>query len=448
MTRIFGHYVAAEMLGLWLAEFLPCLIVIHALLMPAGTGGWGLDFLPHAAILALAVTATWTVIGLYQPEICLQTRRLLVSTATGAVLALPAVVAAGAVSGIDTSALFDGSALRVAKAVLAWIALLFATRLAYRLLLRSDLFARPVHIVGTPADAARIRDAIAQMRAGFFRIVGTSAPSDAAALAPARLGRRRVWAVIVTEGSRGAVPQDLLMRGKAAGLHVYSDVEFREQQLRRIDLDHLDADWMLFAPGLSRGRAEEAVRRFADIALSLALLVFTLPVMALAALLIRIDSPGPILYRQERVGLHGRVFTLLKFRSMRTDAERAGPAWAAQHDPRVTRVGAFIRRTRIDELPQLINVLKGEMSFVGPRPERPHFVAQLTEVIPFYGDRATVKPGITGWAQVNYPYGASIEDARQKLSYDLYYVKRRSLFLDLLILIATVRVILFQEGSR
>ena len=155
-----------------------------------------------------------------------------------------------------------------------------------------------------------------------------------------------------------------------------------------------------------------------------------------------------MLYRQERVGLHGRAFTLLKFRSMQIDAEARGPAWAAQGDPRVTRVGAFIRRMRIDELPQLINVLKGEMGFVGPRPERPHFVDQLAEVIPFYRDRACVKPGITGWAQVNYPYGASIEDARQKLSYDLYYVKHRNLFLDLLILFATVRVILFQEGAR
>jgi len=164
--------------------------------------------------------------------------------------------------------------------------------------------------------------------------------------------------------------------------------------------------------------------------------------------LIRLESPGPVLYRQQRVGQRGRVFTLLKFRSMRVDAEARGPTWAAQHDPRVTRVGGFIRRTRIDERPQLINVLRGEMSFVGPRPERPHFVDQLAEIIPFYRDRTSIKPGITGWAQVNYPYGASIDAARQKLSYDLYYVKHRSLFLDALIVVATVRVILFQEGAR
>jgi exopolysaccharide biosynthesis polyprenyl glycosylphosphotransferase len=179
------------------------------------------------------------------------------------------------------------------------------------------------------------------------------------------------------------------------------------------------------------------------------MLALTLPVIAATAVAVRLDSPGPILYRQERVGLRGRCFTLLKFRSMGADAEAGGtPRWAAQRDSRVTRVGAFIRSTRIDELPQLLNVLRGDMSLVGPRPERPHFVEQLGQLIPFYNERAYVKPGITGWAQVNYPYGASVEDAREKLAYDLYYVKNRGLFLDLLVLVATVRVILFREGAR
>jgi sugar transferase (PEP-CTERM system associated) len=350
--------------------------------------------------------------------------------------------------GIDTGALIGGSLLRPVQFVLTWIVLLFATRLAFRLALRLDMFARRILVVGRPADAARTRAAIERMRAGFFTLAGTAAPADAGALSPAALAQRRIWAVVVTEEARGALPQEELMRGKHAGIHVFSDVEFREQQLRRIDLAHLAPDWMIFAPGLSRGPVEAAIRRGFDMALSLGMLIFTLPLMALTAVLIRLDSAGPILYRQERVGLQGRVFTLLKFRSMRTDAEAGGPAWAAQRDSRVTRIGGFLRRSRIDELPQLINVLKGEMSFVGPRPERPHFVAQLAAEIPFYDDRAAVKPGITGWAQVNYPYGASIEDARQKLSYDLYYIKRRSLFLDFLILVATVRVILFQEGSR
>ena len=190
------------------------------------------------------------------------------------------------------------------------------------------------------------------------------------------------------------------------------------------------------------------LQRVGDVLTSLGLLIFTLPLMLLVALIVRLDSPGPVLYRQERVGLGGVPFTLLKFRSMNANAEARGPAWAQARDPRVTRVGSFMRRTRIDELPQLVNVLRGQMSFIGPRPERPHFVEQLAGAIPFYRERARVKPGLTGWAQVNYPYGASVEDAKAKLSYDLFYVRNRSVLLDLSILFATVRVILFQEGAR
>jgi lipopolysaccharide/colanic/teichoic acid biosynthesis glycosyltransferase len=171
-------------------------------------------------------------------------------------------------------------------------------------------------------------------------------------------------------------------------------------------------------------------------------------VMSMVALAIKLQDGGPIFYLQDRVGFHGQTFTLFKFRSMRADAEAQGPVWAQQSDRRVTRIGAVIRRLRFDELPQLLNILRGEMSVIGPRPERPHFVAQLEEAIPCYSERALVKPGLTGWAQVNYPYGASIEDARAKLSYDLYYVKHRTMWLDLRILFATVRVVLFAEGAR
>jgi sugar transferase (PEP-CTERM system associated) len=449
MTRIFGHYVALEMAGLWLLDFVPCLFLLDLVLASGSAAGVAdIAVFQHAAALALAVSLTWTAIGLYEPEICLRTRRLMLSTAFGAIAALPALFLVALACGIDTGQLFGGSPLRPAQFVFAWIAVLFATRLAFRAGLRLGLFARPVLILGTQADAAGINAAIAQVRAGFFRVIGIVPADDAARLAPLGLGRQHVWAVVVTERARAALPEDVLMRGKSVGLHIFSDVEFREQQLRRIDLDHLEPDWKLFAAGLTRGRIEGALRRAADVVLSLAVLLLTLPVMLLTALAIRLDSPGPVFYRQQRVGQHGKVFTLFKFRSMRCDAEAGGPTWATPHDSRATRVGRFIRHTRIDELPQLINVMRGEMSCVGPRPERPHFVDQLAEVIPFYRDRTAVKPGITGWAQVNYPYGASVEDARQKLSYDLYYVKRRSLFLDLLIIVATVRVILFQEGSR
>ena len=449
MTRIFGHFIAFEMVALWVLEFIPCFLTFYALMAPPGTGpGADATALQQAAALACAVSLTWSVIGLYQPEIVMRTGRLLVSTAIGAVMAFPALLAVSFIVGIETSQLLGSSPLRPLEFILTWIALLFASRVLFRLALKSGIFARSVLLLGTQADTARTRRAIDQVRAGFFRVVGSISPDNPGPLALAELVRNRVWAVVVSEESRGLLPRALLMRGKSAGLHVFSGVEFREQQLRRIDLDHLAPDWILFAPGLTRGTFDETLRRAADIALSLIVLALVAPVIVLTALAVRLDSPGPVLYRQQRVGQHGRVFTLLKFRSMRTDAEAAGPVWASLRDPRVTRIGGFLRRTRIDELPQLFNVLTGEMSFVGPRPERPHFVDQLADAIPFYHDRATVKPGITGWAQVNYPYGASIEDARQKLSYDLYYVKRRSLFLDLLILIGTVRVILFQEGAR
>ena len=192
----------------------------------------------------------------------------------------------------------------------------------------------------------------------------------------------------------------------------------------------------------------EVSRRALDVIGSLLLLAFTVPLLLLVAFLIKVDSTGPVLYRQSRVGLHGRIFTMLKFRSMRVDAEVAGPCWATDRDPRMTRIGAFIRATRLDEVPQLLNVLRGEMSLVGPRPERPHFVQQLAAIIPRYNERTHVLPGITGWAQINYPYGASVEDARAKLAFDLFYINNRALLLDLRILLRTIPVVLFRIGAR
>jgi exopolysaccharide biosynthesis polyprenyl glycosylphosphotransferase len=206
---------------------------------------------------------------------------------------------------------------------------------------------------------------------------------------------------------------------------------------------------LLSGRGYQRIRGGEGRLRVFDLVLASLLLVLTLPLMLFIAGLIKIDSRGPALYRQERVGLRGRLFTLYKFRSMHQDAEANGvPIWAAVGDSRITRVGRLIRYTRIDELPQLLNVLRGEMSFIGPRPERPYFVEKLATAIPLYAIRHCIKPGITGWAQINAPYGASIEDAREKLSYDLYYVKYRGLLLDLAILLRTLRVVVLGQGAR
>jgi lipopolysaccharide/colanic/teichoic acid biosynthesis glycosyltransferase len=232
----------------------------------------------------------------------------------------------------------------------------------------------------------------------------------------------------------------------------YPDDQLLDRRLRRVNVSLGGASpvgiGQTARDGSGEGDLHAAMRRLGDIVLSLTLLTLALPLMLVTALLVMLDSPGGVLYRQKRLGLHGREFTLLKFRSMHSGAEACGPVWAAQSDPRITFIGSFIRPTHIDELPQLFNVLRGQMSFIGPRPERPHFVSQLENVLPFYRERMLVKPGLTGWAQVSCPYGASIEDSRMKLSYDLYYVRYRTLRLDLKILLATVPVVLFRRGAR
>ena len=255
--------------------------------------------------------------------------------------------------------------------------------------------------------------------------------------------------VLALEERRNSLPLHDLLRIKTAGVHVNDFSSFIERETGRVDLDTVNPSWLIFSDGFSSGRAVSSVaKRLFDVLVSSVLLALTLPVIALFAVLVKLDSRGPAFFRQTRVGLYGQSFNLVKLRSMRVDAEAAGAQWATQNDPRVTRIGKFIRKVRIDELPQSWSVLKGEMSFVGPRPERPEFVEDLEEKLPYFAERHMVKPGITGWAQINYPYGASMEDSRHKLEYDLYYAKNYTPFLDLLILLQTIRVVLWREGAR
>jgi sugar transferase (PEP-CTERM system associated) len=248
---------------------------------------------------------------------------------------------------------------------------------------------------------------------------------------------------------RGRLPIHELLQAKLSGVRVEDATTTYERLTGKILIDDLKPSWLIFSDGFNASRITRVVKRMLDLSLSMLGFVLAAPLMALTALAIRLDSPGPVFYDQERVGENGRVFTVYKFRSMRTDAERAGqPVWARDKDERVTRVGRFIRATRLDELPQLWNVMRGEMSFVGPRPERPFFVEQLARDIPFYVQRHSVKPGITGWAQVKYQYGSSVEDAMEKLRYDLYYIKHMSIFFDLTIVLDTVKVILFGKGAK
>ena len=255
--------------------------------------------------------------------------------------------------------------------------------------------------------------------------------------------------VAVTDRRGGAMPLRELLDCKLRGIRVLDLASHFEQTLGQIRLDSLYAGWLIFGDGFSQGTARTIVKRIFDIICALILILLSLPIMAVAALAIVVENGFPILYRQERVGLNGRLFNVIKFRSMRRDAEKDGqPVWAKAQDSRVTKVGKIIRTLRIDELPQLFSVLNGDMSLVGPRPERPFFVDQLTKEIPFYAVRHSVKPGVTGWAQVRYHYGATVEDSAEKLQYDLYYVKNHSLFLDFLVIFETVGVVLTGKGAH
>jgi sugar transferase (PEP-CTERM system associated) len=255
--------------------------------------------------------------------------------------------------------------------------------------------------------------------------------------------------VIATEERRGKLPVKDLLTCRLGGISVIDYSTFVERETGQVDLDSLNPSWLIFSDGFVGGRIDHALKRSFDVVVSLMIVAFSLPILIVTALAILVTDPGPIFYRQQRIGQHGRAFNIIKFRSMRVDAERdSGPKWAGVNDPRITPIGQIIRATRIDEIPQVLNVLTGDMSFVGPRPERGVFVDALTDEIPYYSERHHVKPGITGWAQLNYPYGASVEDARKKLQYDLYYVKNYSIFLDLLIIIQTVRVVLWPHGVR
>lgn len=282
-------------------------------------------------------------------------------------------------------------------------------------------------------------------------LVSSSAilPADESLFSIAKKHSVREIVVSAQNQRGGGFPLHDLLECKLHGIKVTGAAAFIEREARQIRIDTLYPSWLIYGDGFKQNAVRNACKRAFDLGVSLLIFSAALPVMLLTALCIYFEDKGPIIYRQERVGKNGKTFFVLKFRSMRSDAEQGGtPQWAATNDARTTRVGRIIRKLRIDELPQIVNVLKGEMSFVGPRPERPYFVQQLNEKIPYYNVRHSIKPGITGFAQVRYQYGSSVEDAIQKLQYDLYYVKNHSLFLDLLILVETLQVVLFAKGSR
>lgn len=346
------------------------------------------------------------------------------------------------------------------------LAAVFGTlaHLAHRILGRTEtLMAARVLIFGTGPDAQFVGQVLRKSDPAIQIVGFYPGPTDGELSIPAdqvlsrdeplsdtarTLGVHQII-IAVHERRGGILPLRELLDCKLSGITVLDLSSYFERTLGQIRLNSLHVGWLIFGEGFRQGRGRTVVKRAFDVICAAILLLLALPVMALTALLILLEDGFPLFYRQERVGLNGRLFNVIKFRSMRTDAESDGkPRWATANDDRTTRVGRFIRKLRIDEIPQLYSVLIGDMSLVGPRPERPYFVDQLTHSVPFYAVRHSVQPGVTGWAQINYQYGASVEDSIQKLQFDLYYVKNHTLFLDLVIMLETIGVVLTGKGAQ
>ena len=420
------------------------------------------DLVPtSSAIIAIVLCLLLVATGGYRPEawrrIGAMFRSVLLSAALGCLIAvaLQALLASFADYAVAPPLLIVAGAT-------ALVAVLLFRLLAHWLRSFAQVLKPRVVMLGAGDRAQRVLEVVD--RRNRVRLLGlvpewvrreTPVPAERLiAASPAGLANlarelRADEIVVALDDRRQQLPIEELLTCRLAGITVLDDASFVERERGLISLTDLSPSWLIFSDGFASGVVSDGIKRAIDLALALLALALVAPLLPLVALAIRLDSPGPVLYRQVRVGLHGRAFTILKFRSMVTDAERAGQAvWAQADDPRITRVGRILRKFRIDELPQLWNVLVGDMSFVGPRPERPQFVAELAGSVPYYEFRHHVRPGLTGWAQINYQYGASHEDSKIKLEYDLYYLKHRNTVLDLLILLQTVRIVLSGDGAH
>ncbi len=461
MIRLFKHYIPHAVFLLGLIDL--------AFLLVAGDFSWRLRaaqieidpgaladrFWQLAGYAGIILTAMISV-GVYGADALrsmrFATARLLVAISLG-------IIGLAFVDFILGGGNFWRSTL--AYAMISSIVLLVLNRLVVGGILGAAAFRRRVLVMGAGHRADRLRELSERPECGFA-IVGYLAMTDSKPVVEEAISRGAIHnltrfvenlgaseVVLALEERRNALPLADLLRIKTTGVHVNDFSSFIERETGRVDLDTVNPSWLIFSDGFSSGRAISSVtKRLFDITASMLLLLLCAPLIVLFALLVKLDSKGPAFFRQSRVGLYGQSFDVIKLRSMRTDAEVDGAQFAQHNDPRVTRLGRFIRMVRIDELPQTWSVLKGEMSFVGPRPERPEFVSELEQQLPYYAERHMVKPGITGWAQINYPYGANLEDSRHKLEYDLYYAKNYTPFLDLLILLQTLRVVLWPEGAR
>ena len=412
-----------------------------------------------AAAFALTAVFMFACLGLYRPA------RLRFSAAFWRMLTATAIAGCISYPIFEATLGAQFASLFIPRAIWCLAGCLLVGKYAGRRL-RKALRVPRVLIVGTGPDAAMVARDFRESKTMQRNVIGYVATPQDTSGALAGLGQARVFdgsssilelavshgideiVVAVRDQRGGNVPMDELLACRIRGIPILDLAGCFERARAEVPLDSLKASWLVYGKGFEQGKVRHVVKRLIDILGAAVLLTLAAPIMAVSAVVVHVTSPGPILYRQERVGFGGKIFMCLKFRSMRNDAEKDGVArWASKNDARVTSFGAIMRKTRIDELPQLFSVLRGEMSLIGPRPERPSFVAELRNHIPFYDLRHSIKPGLTGWAQVRSGYSATLEDARRKHQFDLYYVKNNSLMLDLLVLIETVSVVLFREGQ-
>jgi len=457
--QVFNRNVSVR--GLTVFGFEVVLISGSMTLAAALRGGGG-NAAPDVTIWKIAVVTALCQLCFYYNDLydltVVHSRRELVIRllqAAGAAAIVLAVACVAVPSLILDAATFETALAVFVVAVLSW-------RAVFNRFAHDPHLEERVLIVGTGPTARMLAQHIGTQQDFAYHLVGFVEQREDSAVVRTHdilgsasdleriIRSHRVDRVVVgLSDRRGRLPIEQLLRAKLSGVRVEDATTTYERLTGKILIDDLKPSWLIFSDGFRASRITRSVKRMLDLALSIVGCILAAPLMAITAIAVKLDSPGPALYSQERVGENGRTFTLFKFRSMRTDAEQAGrPIWARDKDDRVTRVGRFIRLSRLDEMPQLWNVLRGDMSFVGPRPERPFFVEQLAREIPFYLERHAVKPGVTGWAQVKYRYGSTIEDAMEKLRYDLYYIKHLSIVFDLTIVLDTVKVILFGKGAK
>lgn len=463
MLRIFRHYIPKSLIVLALIEWLLLVLCSEAafqLRMYAADLDPG-PFLGHAAevmAFVLVVYFSMVALGAYDAEALrdLKITVLRLAVALSASLILLSLL----VFLVPDVALWRS--VIVLAMLLAYVAII-VSRLIFRRVIDLERLKRNVLVLGAGPQAKKLVDLAVGTEGFGFRIVACVALPGETRSVPDAICRADINSleeycaendvqeiVLAAEERRGNLPLQDLLACKRGGCRVSTNIAFVEKAHGYVDIDTLQPSWLIFSDDFTPGSRLDVFSKWAfDVGISTIFLILTLPILLGAAAAIKLTSRGPVFYRQERVGRGGKVFKVIKFRSMRTDAESDGvPKWASENDPRITAVGRFIRATRIDEIPQIFNVLMGDMSFVGPRPERPFFVDTLVGQINFYNERHIVKPGITGWAQLNYPYGASVEDSKRKLEYDLYYIKNFSFFLDFLILLQTARVVFWPQGVR